>query len=310
MTVLPLTLCMTVRNEAARLGRCLDAVRPWVSEILIADTGSSDDTVRLLEQRYQLRVQHIPLQESRCFALADARNMLIAQARHEWVLSLDADETLIMRAPDRLRTLLGRPDVAGYFGAWINDCRTATEFADYKLFLFRRSIRMSGLIHSNATIDLRRKGLMAEWQECFHVLHDSNPAERLARQQVRRRRLQCALRLEPDWIRYHWFLGYSFYLSGELEAAKRHLKIALERDSDLFPVEQLNAGVMLACCWDQLRDQVQLRAVLQRLGQLRSRFSDDIELCANQATLLWIEAAADALASSVLELPPPPQFAC
>lgn len=310
MTALPLTLCMTVRNEASRIGRCLDAVRPWVDEILIADTGSSDDTVRLLEQRYQIRVQHIPLRESRCFALADARNLLIEQARHEWVLSLDADETFIMCDPERLRSSLQRPDVAGYFGAWINDHGAATEFADYKLFLFRRSIRMSGLIHSNATIDLRRKGLKAEWQDCFHVLHASNPEVRVGRQEVRRQRLHCALRLQPDWLRYHWFLGYSYYLTGELEAARDHLRIALEGDSALFPVEQINAGVVLACCWFHESDQTRLRAILQRLRQLKSRFSDDMELRINRATLLWIEAASDALTSAVPRLPPPPQFSC
>ena len=310
MTALPLTLCMTVRNEAERLGCCLDAVRPWVSEILIADTGSTDDTVRMLKQRYHIQAQNIPLQESRCFALSDARNTLIEQARYEWILSLDADEILIMRNPDRLRRLLSRPDVAGYFAAWINDYRTDTKFKDYKLFIFHRSIRMSGLVHSNATIDLRRKGLAAEWQECFLVLHDSHPADRRARQQFRRQRLQRALQLDPNWIRYRWFLGYSSYLEDEIEAAKYHLQTAFMSESDLFPVEQINSGIVLACCWELQNDWGKIHTILQRLRQLQLKFHDDVEICANQAALFWIEAASGAPGSSAPQLPPPPQFAC
>jgi len=310
MTSLPLTLCMTVRNEAARIARCLDAVRPWVDEILIADTGSTDETVELLEDRYQLTVQSIPLQECRCCSLADARNVLIEQARNEWVLTLDGDEILVMDAPDRLRMLLGRSDVYGYFGAWINDYGAATEFVDYKLFLFRRTIRMRGLIHSHATIDLRCKGLVAEWQDCFHVMHASTLAARLAKQPSRRQRLQCALRLQPGWTRYHWFLGYSYFLTADSDLARRHLSLALEADDDRFPVERLNAGAVLAfLCWRD-GDLGRFAALIGRLGDLRDRHREDFEMAVNRSVLAWIDSAADALLKGSVALPPPPHFAC
>lgn len=310
ITALPLTLCMTVRDEAMRIGRCLDVVRPWVDEILIADTGSRDGTEILLEERHQIRVQHIPLQESRCFTLADARNALISQARNEWVLLLDADETLVMLDPERLGALLARADVSGYFGAWINDYGAANQFEDYKLFLFRRSIRMSGLVHSSATPDLRRQGLRAEWQDCFRVLHHSTAAERMARQPFRRHRLQSALHLEPDWIRYHWFLGYSYLLTHDLALARHHLAAAFMSDDPRFPVERLNAGVVLAFSWWQQGDRGRFRDILRRLDALRVRDRNDLEMCANHATLAWIEASLDAMVTGAAAIMPPPLFAC
>jgi glycosyltransferase involved in cell wall biosynthesis len=301
---------MTVRDEAMRISSCLNAVRPWVNEILIADTGSTDGTVKLLEEQYQLRVQHITLLENRCFALADARNVLIEQARNEWVLTLDADETLIMRDPERLHALLTRRNVDGYFGTWLNDYASTTRFEDYKLFLFRRSIRMSGLIHSNATVDLRQKGLTAEWQDCFHVLHESTPEERVAHQPFRRQRLQRAISLQPDWIRYHWFLGYSYSLTGDLAPAKYYLVTALNSNNHLFPVERLNAGVTLAFSYWQQRDQERFREILMRLEAMRLRDENDFEMCVNQATLTWIESACHATRIGADEISPPPQFAC
>ncbi len=42
----PIALVMIVRNEARCLARCLASVRPWVDEMLVLDTGSTDDTVQ------------------------------------------------------------------------------------------------------------------------------------------------------------------------------------------------------------------------------------------------------------------------
>ena len=39
-----ISLCMIVRNEEAVLARCLDSIRDEVDEIIIVDTGSSDNT--------------------------------------------------------------------------------------------------------------------------------------------------------------------------------------------------------------------------------------------------------------------------
>ncbi|MFR0950730.1 MAG: glycosyltransferase [Ruminococcus callidus] len=39
-----ISLCMIVRNEEAVLGRCLDSVADLVDEIILVDTGSTDNT--------------------------------------------------------------------------------------------------------------------------------------------------------------------------------------------------------------------------------------------------------------------------
>ena len=41
-----LALVMIVKDEAARIARCLDSVRPLVDDIVVLDTGSIDDTAR------------------------------------------------------------------------------------------------------------------------------------------------------------------------------------------------------------------------------------------------------------------------
>lgn len=301
---------MTVRDAEKQIAVCLDSVEEWVDEILIADTGSQDGTVQLLEDKYKLRVQRIALQESRCFTLADARNKLIRQARNEWVLTLDADETFIMHNPERLRNMLAQDDVAGYFGRWVNDYATATQFDDYKLFLFRRGVHMLGLVHSSATVDLRQQRLKAKWQDCFHVLHHSNLTTRKARQPFRRKRIRCALTLEPHWTRHHWFLGYSYFLTHQISRARPFLAGALYCENRLFPVERLNAGMILAFSYWQQGERESLEKTLTRLMALRFRDGDDFEMCANLATLAWIESAVRVMKNGTGRMSPPRAFAC
>lgn len=41
------SLCMIVKNEASILGDCLDSLKDIMDEIIIVDTGSTDDTKKL-----------------------------------------------------------------------------------------------------------------------------------------------------------------------------------------------------------------------------------------------------------------------
>ena len=45
-----ISVAMIVKNEAHHLASCLDTVKDWVDEIVILDSGSTDDTQRIAEQ--------------------------------------------------------------------------------------------------------------------------------------------------------------------------------------------------------------------------------------------------------------------
>ncbi len=81
---------MIVKNEQEFLEDCLISAKDFVDEIIVVDTGSTDDTI-LLSQRYGATVFTYPWHDSFC----DARNYSIEKAGHEWVLLLDADERLV-----------------------------------------------------------------------------------------------------------------------------------------------------------------------------------------------------------------------
>lgn len=111
-----ITLCMIVRDEAARLPQCLASVVGVVDEAVIVDTGSQDETVAIARQ-WGARVYEVPWQED----FAAARNIALQYVTTEWVLVLDADETLtpsfaavlpeICRQPNWLVVILLRQEL-------------------------------------------------------------------------------------------------------------------------------------------------------------------------------------------------------
>lgn len=84
-----LSLCMIVRNEAENLAACLDTVVDFVDQIVILDTGSTDNTCEIAHQ-YGAQVEHFIW----CDDFSAARNAALKFVTGDWVLALDADERL------------------------------------------------------------------------------------------------------------------------------------------------------------------------------------------------------------------------
>ncbi len=103
---LPLiSLCMIVKNEAALLPRCLQSVQGCLDEMVIVDTGSTDETVAIAKQFTETVWEH-PWEGS----FAGARNQALQHVTGGWVLQLDADEEMLREDALRLQDLISALD--------------------------------------------------------------------------------------------------------------------------------------------------------------------------------------------------------
>lgn len=101
-------LVVIARDEAARIARLLDSVRPHVDEMLVLDTGSTDATAQLAAA-HGARVGHFRW----CDDFSAARNAALDLAGADWHVVLDADEWLA-GGGEQLQALRHQaPDFAG-----------------------------------------------------------------------------------------------------------------------------------------------------------------------------------------------------
>ena len=131
-----LSACVIARDEADRIGDCLASLA-WCDEIVVVDSHSSDRTreiaaaagARVLERDWP--------------GYAAQKNFATAQAAHDWVLCIDADERVSppLRAEIEVLRESGFPTAAGfeisrrtfYLGRWI---RHGTWFPDWSVRLY------------------------------------------------------------------------------------------------------------------------------------------------------------------------------
>ncbi len=98
----PLSLAIITLDEEANIERCIRSV-PWADDVVVVDSGSRDRTCEIAESL-----------GARVFKEAwrgyrDQKSRATELCRHDWVLSLDADEAL----PDASRAELERVFAAG-----------------------------------------------------------------------------------------------------------------------------------------------------------------------------------------------------
>ena len=102
-------LSMIVKNEALTLGQCLQSVSGVVSQIVIADTGSTDNTPDIA-RNFGATVISVPWENH----FANARNAALQSMQTDWVLVLDADEELGGEAGNQIPNLLKTSNAGGY----------------------------------------------------------------------------------------------------------------------------------------------------------------------------------------------------
>lgn len=85
--MVPISLCIITKNESAKLKRCLECAKDYPFEIIVVDTGSTDDSVAVAKC-FTNNVYHFKWIQD----FSAARNFSISKASNDWILVLDTDE--------------------------------------------------------------------------------------------------------------------------------------------------------------------------------------------------------------------------
>jgi len=96
-----LSACLIVKNEEKLLPGCLKSLQAICDELVVVDTGSEDNTVKIAED-FGAKVAHYKWKND----FADARNFALSQATGEWIIHLDADEELFPQDQCKVREII------------------------------------------------------------------------------------------------------------------------------------------------------------------------------------------------------------
>jgi len=128
-----------VRNNEDIIERCLKSVA-WTDEIIIADSGSTDQTLDIC------RKYHCKIVETPWLGFGQTKQLAEKHTSHEWVFSIDSDEVCSNTLKEEIQNTLSAPqDFAGfkikrrtfYLNKPIKYCGWQN---DYPLRLYRKSL--------------------------------------------------------------------------------------------------------------------------------------------------------------------------
>jgi glycosyltransferase involved in cell wall biosynthesis len=163
---------MIVKNEEKFIRSCLKSVQPIVNEFVIADTGSTDGTIQIARE-FDAKIINSPWTGS----FSKARNESLQHATGDWILLLDADETIAEADLFKIKKLIQEGKHQAYFVTTRNytddtstagwrPCRDNYEesknflgwFPSTKIRLFQNSpeIYFEGEVHECVEASLRR----------------------------------------------------------------------------------------------------------------------------------------------------------
>jgi len=276
---------MIVRDEAARLPRALSSVRAVADEIVVADTGSKDGTPDLARQA-GARVIEFPW----CDDFAAAINHVVAHARGEWVLRLDADEELMPDCHDALSACLQREDAFAYLllRRDLSDADVPERFSEMwvdRLHRNRPGVQYVGRCHAHPTRTWEALAADEGRQVCKSDVRLTHTGyiESLRGDKLRRaaRLLELELLERPGQFYYQVELANTLLLLGEArgyDVLRDALRKLVEHANDALPPSPM-AILALDCLLvpDSKRPSMPLTQA-QGLALARRWFPDSVQL--------------------------------
>lgn len=150
-----ITLAMIVKNEEQFLAGCLEQALPYIDDIVVVDTGSTDETINIAEMYGAKIVKHVWQDD-----FAAARNAYMEILPEGFVLTLDADELIVPETGVITRALAERKNKKVYlYDTYNYASESLSQFnlhTNIRLFYKDNNSKYIGRIHEQLVSTLER----------------------------------------------------------------------------------------------------------------------------------------------------------
>lgn len=233
-----LAVCMIAKDESEFIAGAIDSVSGVADEIIVVDTGSTDDTVAICEAK-GAQVGHYAWDGS----FSTARNASIELAKSDWILILDCDERLAPESRSVLKSIIesGGPQNLIVCPRLRNFTREGTfmgEGFSGRLFRNIEGMRFSGRVHEEVGVSLQtsldfRLDLILD-----HYGADPEVMKEKAKDSRNIDLLEARLAEKPDDLMTHFYLGSQHWVAGRITRAREAFSEVVrlfERDPGAYP---------------------------------------------------------------------------
>jgi tetratricopeptide (TPR) repeat protein len=216
---------MIVKDEEDMLERCLRSAAPYVAEMIVADTGSTDRT-REIASACGAVVVSIPWQGH----FAEARNVSLSLASQPWILVLDADEQLQSDGGPALQNLVASAASSNLYGYHVRLVSLIGAGEEYvtdsvcRLFRNDRRIRFANALHEESASSILRfaPNGIADAGPQLRIVHYGYLDETIQRKQkgIRNKQILSGLLHEhPERADVWYALGTEHFTAAEYAPA-------------------------------------------------------------------------------------------
>ncbi|PKP61359.1 MAG: hypothetical protein CVT88_00335 [Candidatus Altiarchaeales archaeon HGW-Altiarchaeales-1] len=262
-----LSLCMIAKNEENNIKRAIESVRLIADEMIVVDTGSTDNTPKIAKA-YGAKVFDYKWNDN----FSEARNFSLEQAGMEWILVLDADETIAYEDLFYIKETIKEMEIAKksgklegkradgfalaireytYFnmlGGFDTKDDFYAESKPYKSWIEQRLVRlfrnMPHIRYMYPVYEIIEESICTNGGTFYHVgipIHHFGRTVSMEKQRSKRRYyikiLEEHLKISEECDNYKAVyctnLGNAYTFMGELENAMKYFKKALEYDDSI-----------------------------------------------------------------------------
>lgn len=183
---LKITACYIVKNEAENLAKSIKSLKSQVNEIVVVDTGSTDNTI-VVARKLGAKVYSFSWQDD----FSKARNLALSKAKGDWLILLDADEYFTAKTAANIRQVIRQAQQAdGLLVQLVNYDVDKAEVQNYfnalRIVRKQAGLHYEGMIHEELKLSGDNIMKLAQVPASMLEIYHTGYATSVSQQKIKR----------------------------------------------------------------------------------------------------------------------------
>lgn len=258
-----ISLSMIIKNEENNLRDCLNSVYNEVDEIVIVDTGSTDNSIQIAKE-YTENIFNFTWNNN----FSEARNESLKHCTKNWILYLDADERLITKGIKKILENLNenigglKCSVSG--NHLQSNGKKEKHIMQYpRVFRNDKNIRFTGIVHEQISPSIYQSNFKIIQSDILisHIGYDCTESE------IRSKALRNYELLKTE-IEKNPLNSFAFYCLAQVLMTLKNYELA---------IKAIKTSIMLNNCTNEIKTSIYV--VYARLLHYFKRYREAIFWC-------------------------------